>query len=279
MDVQMIIPILTSDAVDHPVVVSRTSVSPLSYAALQDPNLVKELEPLATLYQLNLSRTFPTSTLLQILMLYQATYRSGKTATIHFNTAKRILEAAWYKDIGEWSETGSLSINDPQTGDIIWSDCLIRYLELILRPLVTRTAYIFLDKKGDISGDSNTTGIWRRCHFDCYKLNHPEKTLELQFRVNNQTKGLILQRNEIMKFEDLGIYFQHPTHPDCVLFSPFCCKEYTEPRLDSVRLRKRIQSEIWMSTAAFAQEKLVNQAKVCFNLTLLPGSSSSLGWV
>lgn len=68
-------------------------------------------------------------------------------------------------------------------------------------------------------------------------------------------KGLILPINDIKKFEDFGIYFQHPTHPDCILFNPFSCKEFAEPRPGSDQRRRKIESELWKSYAALAREE------------------------
>jgi hypothetical protein len=100
------------------------------------------------------------------------------------------------------------------------------------------------------------------------------KPLEFYFRVGQQITGLILQPDDITNFEDFGIYFQHSTHSDCVLFSPFSCEEFAEPRSGSDRRKKKMFSEMWKSCAAVAREEsTANYAEVRFNITLLPGPS------
>lgn len=106
MDVQMTIPILTVDTPVQghtvPVVVSRTNVSPLSHAALRDPNILKDLQPFATRYDVNLYGTFPTRTHLYFLLLYQTASEPKEASATHDKTAIKILETAWNVDIRCW---------------------------------------------------------------------------------------------------------------------------------------------------------------------------------
>jgi len=123
----------------------------------------------------------------------------------------------------------------------IWNTYFVQFINLILQPLQTRPVDVFLDEKGDISGQFDGPGIWRRFQFKSYSLDRIAKTLELQFQINKQKKGLILDINDIKKFDSFGIRFQHPTDPDCVLFNLFTCDEFAQPRRhDSDRFKRRI---------------------------------------
>jgi hypothetical protein len=249
-----------------PVVVSHTNVSPLSHAALRDPDLIEDLKPFATRYNLKLHETFQTGLLLYFFLYYQTTYQPQNAASTRITAAIKILETAWYMDIGSWSREKSLSHEDAITGEVVSSHCLVSFVKLILQPLQIRKAYIFFNGKGDISGKGDTVGIWRLCHFHSYQLNLTEKTLELNFQVNNQTKGLILQLNDIKKFDDFGIYFQHPAFPDCLLFNPFSCKEFHEPRPGSDQRRIELDSEIRKSYAVLVREEPTTKcAEVCLD--------------
>ncbi len=174
MHVQLVIPV----PADHtsvkshtaPVVVSHTNVSPFSYAALRDPDLTEDLKPFATRYNLKLHETFQTGVLLYFFLHYQTTYQPKKAASTRITTAIKILETAWYMDIASWSREKSLSHEDAITGEVILSRCLVSFVNLILQPLQTRTAYIFFDGKGDISGKCDTVGMWRLCRFHFYRL-------------------------------------------------------------------------------------------------------------
>jgi hypothetical protein len=89
------------------------------------------------------------------------------------------------------------------------------------------------DIKGDISGQLDSPGTWRRCLFKSYSLNSIDRTLELQFQIDKQKKGLILHINDIKNFDNYGIYFQHLTCRDCVLYNPFSCDKFAQPRYRS----------------------------------------------
>jgi hypothetical protein len=102
--------------------------------------------------------------------------------------------------------------------------------------------YIFFDKRGDITDLHGSNGIWRQCHFLWYKLGFPKRTLELQFRVNNQTKGLVLSHDDIKTFDDLGIYFQHLTRSDFIMFNPFACEEFVLPHANAIQYKEMIES-------------------------------------
>jgi hypothetical protein len=74
MDVQMVIPIRAADPPfkghDVPVAVSRMNVSPLSYAAFRDRDLVNDLGRFAALHNLGLDMIYLTSYLLHLLLIY-----------------------------------------------------------------------------------------------------------------------------------------------------------------------------------------------------------------
>ena len=204
--------------------------------------------------------------LLYFFLYYQTTYQLKKIVNTHITIAIKILETTWYMDIASWSREKSLNHEDAITDEVILSRCLVGFVNLILQSLQTRTAYIFFDGKGDISGKYDTVGMWRLCRFHFYRLKWTEKTLELNFQVNNQTKGLILQLNEIKKFDDFGIYFQHSAFPDCLLFNPFSCKEFDEPRPGSDQRRIELDLEVRKSYAVLTREEPVTEyTEVCFN--------------
>jgi hypothetical protein len=79
MDVQVVIPIRAADMPfkghDVPVAVSRTNMSPLSYAAFQDRDLLNDLGRFAALYNLILEATYMASSLLHLLLTYQMTFK------------------------------------------------------------------------------------------------------------------------------------------------------------------------------------------------------------
>jgi len=155
--------------------------------------------------------------------------------------AIQILKTAWKVDIKIWSQDKDFTPDDPNTGEVIWNTYFVQFINLILQPLQTRPVDVFLDEKGDISGQFDGPGIWRRFQFKSYSLDRIAKTLELQFQINKQKKGLILDINDIKKFDSFGIRFQHPTDPDCVLFNLFTCDEFAQPRRhDSDRFKRRI---------------------------------------
>jgi hypothetical protein len=63
--------------------------------------------------------------------------------------------------------------------------------------------------------------------------------------VNKQKKGLVLDINDIKKFDSFGICFQHPTDSKCVLFNLFSCDEFAQPRRqDSDWFKRRITPKI-----------------------------------
>ena len=247
MDMQMIMPVLFSDPfVDNhtiPVVVFHTNVSPISHAALQDRNLINDVQPLASQSGMDLYKTSPTDSLLHLLLYYQKACDPRKVDR-RVKNAIAILEAAWYADIERWSQNKSLLSDDVITGKIIWNGCLTRFIRLILHSLQTRRAYIYFDDKDDISGKRQINNLLRLCYFYSYCLNRKESSLDLIFQVNNQLKRLILPFNDIKKFDDLGIYFQHPARPDCILSNPFYCNGFKEPHTGSDTLKRDLDSEI-----------------------------------
>jgi hypothetical protein len=250
MDVQMVISVRAADTPfkghDVPIAVSRTNVSPLSHAAFRDRDLMNDLGRFAALHNLRLDITYLTNYLLHLLLTYQATCIPRGPAASRVRNAIQILETAWKVDIEDWSQDEDFTPDDPSTGEVTWNTCFIQFINLILQPLQTRSAYVFFDEKGDISGQFNGPGIWRRCQFKSYSLNGITKTFELQFQINKQKKGLILDINDIKKFDSLGIRFQHPTDPNCVLFNPFSCDEFAQPRRhDSYWFKRRIASKMF----------------------------------
>ena len=58
---------------DVPVALSRTNISPLSYASFRDHDLVNDLRQFAAFHGLSLDTTYLTSNLLYLLLDYQAT--------------------------------------------------------------------------------------------------------------------------------------------------------------------------------------------------------------
>jgi hypothetical protein len=266
MDVQMIIPVRAADTPfkghDVPVAVSRTNVSPLSYAVFRDRDLVNDLGRFAGLHNLRLDITYLTSYLLHLLLTYQTTCKLRGPAVARVRNAIQILETAWKVDIKYWSRNKDFTFDDPSTGEVIWNTYLVQFITLILQPLQTRSAYVFFDEKGDISGQLDGPGIWRQCQFKSYSLNGITKTFELQFRINKQKKGLTLDINDIQKFDSFGIYFQHPTHPDCILFNPFSCDEFAQPRHDSDQFKKRITSKMFERMVSATRERMADHAEV-----------------
>ncbi|KAF7502204.1 hypothetical protein GJ744_006745 [Endocarpon pusillum] len=79
MDVQMVILIRAADTPfkDHdvPVAVCRTSLTPFSYAAFRDRDLVNDLKRFAALHNLVLETTHMTSSLLYLLLAYQVAFK------------------------------------------------------------------------------------------------------------------------------------------------------------------------------------------------------------
>lgn len=151
---------------------------------------------------------------------------------------------------------------DAITGEVIWNTCFVQFINLILQPLQTRPAYIFFDEKGDISGQHNGPGIWRRCLFESYSLDGIAKTFELKFQINKQKKGLTLDINDVQKFDKFGIYFQHPTQPGCVLFNPFSCDEFAQPHRDSYQFKRRITSKMSEHMVSATRERTADSAEV-----------------
>ena len=252
----MIIPLHFADTPlkDHPIVVSHSNISPISYAKFRDFNLSKDLQPLATRYGSNLSQSCPTETLLCFLLMHQTSHNPKKPVSTRVRTAIEILETAWYKDIQDWSQNAYLSFEDSNTGEAMWGTNLFRLVDLILTPFRHRTVYVYFDKNGDISGKPDTTSKWRQCRFQQYVLNHENETIVLLFNVNNQIKGLFLQPNDIKRFDNLGIFFQHPKHPDYIISNPFTCDEFANPRPDSDQRQRQILSEIRGNCAASMME-------------------------
>lgn len=257
MDTQMIIPLLSADTTleDHPIVVSHTNISPISNAKIRDSNLSKDLQPLATRYGLNLSQSCRTENLLCLLLMHQSSHNPKESASTCVRTAIKILETGWYIDIRDWSQNASLSFEDPNTGEAVWSTNLFRLVDLILTPFRHRTVYIYFDKNGDISGKPETTSNWCQCRFHQHVFNHGSKTVTLLFNVNNQIKGLFLQANDIKGFDDLGIFFQHPKHPEYIISNPFTCDEFANPRPGLDQRQREILSEIQGNYAASARKQ------------------------
>ena len=266
MDVQIAVPVYAADTLlkGHavPIAISRTNTSPLSYAAFRDRDLLNNLKRFAALYNLRLDLTYSTSSLLYLLLSFQATYKLRRPAAVRVRNAIQILETAWKTDIKDWSQNEDFTYEDAITGEVIWNFRFVQFIDLILQPLQTRSAYVFFDEKGDISGQHKGPGIWRRCLFRSYSLNSIAKTLELQFRIDKQKKGLILNANDIKMFDSFGIYFQHPTHPDCVLFNPFSCDEFAQPRQDSNQFKRRIISKMFEHMIPTTRERTVDYAEV-----------------
>jgi hypothetical protein len=255
MDAQMIIPLSSTDTTleDYPIVVSHTNISPISRAKIRDSNLLKDLQPLATRHRVNLSQSCATETLLCLLMMHQSSHNSGESASTCVGTAIKTLETEWYADIRDWSQNASLSFEDPNTGEAVWSTNLFRLVDLILTPFRHRTVYICFDKNGDISGKPDTTSTWRQCRYHQHFFNHESETVILLFDVNNQIKGLFLQPKDIHSFDDLGIFFQHPKHPKYIISNPFTFDEFANPRLGLDQRQSEILSEIQDAASARKQ--------------------------
>lgn len=244
MDIQMTIPVPSGDALIKgritPIVISRTNITPLSHAAIRDSHLLNDLQTITSFSIPNFRETFATDSLLYLLLVAQKVCGFRGAADIRLKTAIKALETAWIRDIQSWSEDENMSCEDAVTGEIIWNTHLARFIHLILKSLQTRKAFIHFDKMGDISRETDTAGTWRECCFHSYSFNGWNKTLEMQFTVDNQIKGVILPINDIKNFNKSGICFQHPIHPDCVLFNPFSCKEFVEPSYGSDKFRKQV---------------------------------------
>jgi hypothetical protein len=154
--VQITIPVCAADTPlkGHavPVMVSRTNTSPLSYAAFRDHDLMNDLERFTALYNLRLDLTYLTSSLLYILLTFQATYKLRGPTAIRVRNAIRILKTAWKIDIKDWSQNEDFTYEDAITGEVIWDTYFVQFINLILQPLQIRSAYVFFNKKGDISG-------------------------------------------------------------------------------------------------------------------------------
>jgi hypothetical protein len=266
MDIKMIIPVCVADTPlkSHavPIAVSHTNILPLSSAAFRDRDLVNDLERFATLRNLRLDPTYSTTYLLHLLLTYQVTCKPRGLAAARVENAIQILEEAWKTDIKKWSQNKDFTPEDAITGEVVWGTSFVQFINLILEPLQTRSAYVFFDEKGDISGQHDGPGSWRRCQFQSYSLNHIAKTFELQFRINKQKKGLILAINDIQKFDSFGIYFQHPLNPDCVLFNPFTCDEFAQPRYDSNQFKRRILFKIYEKMVSATQERTADFIEV-----------------
>lgn len=163
----MVIPVRAADtpfqSSAFPVVVSRLNIFPLSFAAFRDRDLVNNLGRFAALHKLQLDTTYLTNSLLYLLLTYRATYKPTGPAAIRCQNAIQILETAWKADIKAYSEDADFTPEDPSTGEVIWNTIFVRFINLILQPLRTRSAYIFFDEMGDISGQLNGAGIWRQC--------------------------------------------------------------------------------------------------------------------
>ena len=70
------------------------------------------------------------------------------------------------------------------------------------------------------------------------------KLLNYSFKLIKQKKRLILNINNIKKFNNFEIRFQHFTNLECFLFDSFSCNEFVRPRRhESDRLTKRIKQE------------------------------------
>ena len=174
MDVQMLIPVRAANTPlqghDIPVAVSRINVSLLSYAALRDRDLVNDLRRFATLHNLRLDLTYPTSYLLHLLVTYQASCKLRVPAAARVKHAIRILETAWKTDIKYLTQNEDFTNEDTTTGEGVWNTNLFQFIHLVLQPLQTRSAYIFFDANGDISRQHDGPGIWRQCQFKSYLL-------------------------------------------------------------------------------------------------------------
>jgi hypothetical protein len=98
MDVQMIIQMRAADTpfTDHnvPIAVSRTNMSPLSYAVVRDRDLINDLQQFAAFQNLELKRTYNTDYLLYLLLAYQKTYKPKKPAAARVQKAIQKLEMA-----------------------------------------------------------------------------------------------------------------------------------------------------------------------------------------
>jgi hypothetical protein len=227
-----------------PVVTARTTTSPLSYSIIQDERLAKAIQPLAIQRGIKINRSAWTDSLLNLLLQYR------RAPDLEAGTAKSVqdsikhLDEEWYKDIQSWCSSSSLSWEDPNTGRIKKGDLFERFIRLILQPLLTRRVFINFDQKGDIS-ETCQTSFLRLGYFHSYHLNQWGNCLELNFRVNNQIKGLILSLHDIKTFDDFGVFFQHPKHPNCILFNPFACDEFATPRHGAANRRAEFERKIW----------------------------------
>ena len=236
MDTKLVIPIRAADIPfkghDVPVAVARINLSPISCAVLRDRDLVNDMRQFAETYNLVLETTFVTSHLLHLLLIYRMSFKPTGPAAARVEKAIQILEEKWKVDINSWSKNKDFSFEDPRTGKALWNNNFVLFINLILQPLRTRSAYVFFDEIGDISGQIDRPGNWRKCQFKFFSLSGAEKTFELQFQIGQQKKGLILGINDVKRFDCFGIRFSHPTEPKCVLFNPFSCDEFARPRHD-----------------------------------------------
>ena len=163
MNMQMTIPVCAADTPLKgyvvPVVVSHMNTLPLSYAAFWDHDLINNLKRFAALYNLKLNLTYLTSSLLYLLLTFQATFKLRGPAAVRTENAIRILKTAWRIDIKDWSQNKDFTYKDAITGEVIWHTYFVQFINLILQPLQTRSVYIFFDEKRDISGQYNGLSI------------------------------------------------------------------------------------------------------------------------
>ena len=84
------------------------------------------------------------------------------------------------------------------------------------------------------------------------------KTFKLQSQINKQKKKLILNINNIKKFDYFRIRFQHLIDSDYFLFNLFSCNEFVRSRRHELdRLMKRIKQESLI-------RKLITYLKIIF---------------
>jgi hypothetical protein len=222
-----------------PVVITRNNVSIVSYAAIRDHNLVIEVQPFASNFNMDLTQPQNIDSLLHVLLSYQYTCASKVQSATRLNEVINIVQKGLIADIESWSRFPSMSLQDASTKKIVYSDPAIRFIQLILRSLVTREAYIRFDKRGDITGKAESGSRTRLCRFHGFGLDHVKRQLEMSFEVNGQTKGLFLPWHNIKELDQFGVYFQHPRNPDFLLMDPFSCSRYVRPH----RLTKYFQEQ------------------------------------
>ena len=209
----------------------RSTLTPLSESYIRNKKLQATLQPFAARHSINLSQYTCTDMLLNLLLRY-GTSLPQDVAKIVQDSVQH-LEEQWYQDIQRWRAFPSLDGKNPLDAG--------RYVQLVLRPMVTRRVFIALDPNGDIPIHSDQAGRLLSGRFHDLHL-HGKAHLELDFLVGNQVKGLILPLEDTKKLDQ--VTFQHPKYAECVIFDLFGGDEFTQPRSDATAQKAELERQI-----------------------------------